>query len=408
MPLFHSMLVAFKSLFSNKLRSALTMLGIIIGVGAVIALVAAGEGAQAQVRARFEGLGANVLEISPQVQRFRGVSQSTASVGSLTNKDVESITQLARSVSLVAPQYSTRGTLANSDKNMQATVLGVTASYLTVGNWTLAKGRFIDNLDALNLTKVVVLGSAAAETLFGTLINPVGMSIKINRENYQVIGVLKSKGASGPFNQDEYAFIPLSTAQIRFGGTGNISLSSISVQAVSSEKMTLATAEITAILRARRGLTENQTANFTVRDQTQIAETAAATAETFTVLLSSIAAISLVVGGIGIMNIMLVTITERTREIGIRKAIGAKRRDILMQFLTEALVLSLVGGMLGILVGIVGAQIITPLLGGSQSIVTARSVLLALGVSVAIGLFFGLYPAYRAASMNPIEALRYE
>ena len=408
MTLFHSVLVALKSLLANKLRSALTMLGIIIGVGAVIALVAAGEGTQAQVRARFESLGSNLLVISPRAANFRGVSQATASSSSLTNKDVEAITQLARTVAAIAPQYSSRVTLVNGNKNMQTTVLGVTAAYLTVGNWTLAKGRFIEDLDSLNVAKVAVLGATVAENLFGTLINPLGMTVKINRQNYEVVGVLKSKGVGGPQNQDEQIYIPLSTAQIRFGGAGNTSLQSISVQVVSADKMTLAKAEITAILRARRGLTAQQTASFTVNDLTQIAETAASTAETFTVLLSSIAAISLVVGGIGITNIMLVSITERTREIGIRKAVGAKRRDILMQFLIEALVLSLMGGILGILVGIGGAQIITPLLGGSQSIVTAQSVILALGVSIAIGLFFGLYPAYRAARLNPIEALRYE
>jgi putative ABC transport system permease protein len=409
MTLFHSMLVAFRSLMANKLRSALTMLGIIIGVGAVIALVAAGEGAQAQVRARFESLGSNILVISPRAANFRGVSQATASASSLTNNDVTAILQFAGAVVAIAPLYSTRATLANGDQNMQSTMLGVTPAYLTVGNWTLAQGRFIDDLDSLSLAKVAVLGATVAQNLFGTLANPVGMMVKINRQDYQVVGVLKSKGISGGVqSQDDQIYIPLSTAQILFGGAGNTSLNSISVQVVSADKMALAKAEITAILRARRGLTAQQNASFTVSDQTQIAQSAAATTETFTVLLSSIAAISLVVGGIGIMNIMLVSITERTREIGIRKAVGAKRRDILMQFLTEALVLSLIGGILGILVGIVGAQIITPLLGGTQSIVTAQSVILALGVSIGIGLFFGLYPAYRAARLNPIDALRYE
>ncbi|MFB0547191.1 MAG: FtsX-like permease family protein, partial [Anaerolineae bacterium] len=232
---------------------------------------------------------------------------------------------------------------------------------------------------------------------------------KINRQNYQVVGVMASKGQTGFTNEDDQVFIPLSTAQVKFGGTGNTSLGAINVQVASAEMMDFAEAELTAILRARHGLSPGQSNDFTVRSQVQIMEMVQQTTGTFTILLGSIAAISLVVGGIGIMNIMLVSVTERTREIGIRKAVGAKRRDILMQFLVEAVVLSGLGGVVGVLVGWGSAQLLSLLASELLStLVTQGSVVMALGVSVAIGLFFGIYPANRAAGLNPIEALRYE
>ena len=409
MSIAQSVRVALRSLLANKLRSGLTMLGIIIGVGAVIALVAAGAGAQAQVRERFESLGSNLLVITARAASFRGVSQEAASAQSLTNDDVEAIAQLARSVSAIAPQYSLRASVAYGDKNTQTTVLGVTSAYLQVGNWRVSRGRFIDDLDLVSQGKVAMLGASVVGDLFGsTMVEPLGKMIKINRQNYQVVGLMASKGVGGFQNLDDQVFIPLSTAQVRYGGAGNTSLQSINVQVVSADRMAQAKAELAAILRARHGLLRNQADDFTVRDQTQVAEMAEQTAGTLTMLLGSIAAISLVVGGIGIMNIMLVSVVERTREIGIRKAVGARRRDILVQFLAEALVLSLAGGFAGILVGYGGAQVVTPLLGGSRALVTPQSVVMALGVSIAVGLFFGLYPAYRAAQLRPIEALRYE
>jgi len=403
-----SLRLALQSLLANKLRSGLTMLGIIIGVGAVIALVAAGAGAQAQVRERFESLGSNLLVIQPRGGSFRGVTQAASSAQSLTNDDVAAILALARNVAAVAPQYSAQATVAYGNKNTQTSVLGVTAAYLTVANWRVQRGRFISELDDTSQAKVAVLGSSVAEDLFGKLVDPLGKTIKINRQNYQVVGVLASKGVSGAENQDDQVFIPLSTAQVKFGGAGNTTLRAINVQVVSADKMDLAQAELRAILRARHGLIGNQSDDFTVRNQTQIVEMVEQSAQTFTILLGSIAAISLVVGGIGIMNIMFVSVTERTREIGIRKAVGAKRRDILAQFLAEATVLSLLGGVVGVLVGYAGAQIVTPLLGGTRALVTPQSVVLALGVSIAVGLFFGIYPAARAAALHPIDALRYE
>ncbi len=409
MNVIESVRIALQSVAANKLRAGLTMLGIIIGVGAVIALVAAGAGAQAQVTERFESLGSNLLVISPARTFVRGVSMGAASAQSLTNDDVEAIARLASSVSAVAPEYSARAQVVYRNKNTQTSVLGVTPEYLSVRDWQMDRGRFVDDLDLMNHAKVAVMGASVVEDLFGeTLIDPLGKTIKINRQNYQIVGILASKGVGGLQNLDDQVFIPLSTAQIKFGGAGNRSLQAINVQAVSADKMEWAQAELTAILRARHGLAPGQSDDFTVQNQTQIVEMVQETAGTFAVLLASIAAISLVVGGIGVMNIMLVSVTERTREIGIRKAVGAKRRDILAQFLVEAVVISLVGGLLGVLAGYGGARVVTPLLGGTRALVTPESVAMALGVSIAVGLFFGIYPARRAAGLHPIDALRYE
>ena len=409
MNVIESVRVAVRSLVANKLRSGLTMLGVIIGVAAVIALVAVGTGAQARVTEQFESLGSNLLVILPGAISFRGASQGAASAQSLTNDDVEAIARLASSVAAIAPEFSTRGQVVYGNKNTQTTVLGVTPEYPTVRNSQVARGRFIDSLDLSNQAKVAVLGATVAEDLFGgSLVDPLGKRIKINRQNYQVVGVMASKGVGGFQNLDDQVFIPLSTAQIRFGGAGNTSLQSINVQVISEDKMEWAQAELGAVMRARHSLAPGRPDDFTVLNQAQIVETVQQTTQTFTVLLGSIAAISLVVGGIGIMNIMLVSVTERTREIGIRKAVGARRRDILGQFLAEAVVLSLLGGLLGVLVGYGGAQVITPLLGGARALVTLNSVVMALSVSLGVGLFFGIYPAGRAAALNPIDALRYE
>ncbi|MGQ9567258.1 MAG: ABC transporter permease [Anaerolineae bacterium] len=404
-----SLRVALQSLLANKLRSGLTMLGIVIGVAAVISLVAAGAGAQAQVLERFQGLGANVLIVRPGAAFFRGVAQGGTSVESLTLDDVEAIVRLSKTVVAVAPEYSTSAQVVYGSKNARTTVVGVTPEYAIVQNWQVVQGRFLNAQELASQAKVAVLGSSVAETLFGTgLVNPIGKTIKINRQNDQVVGVLKSKGATGFQAQDDRVLIPLTTAQVRFGGAGSKKVQAINLQVASADKMTLAQAEVRAILRARHGLTGSQADDFNIFNQTQIVETVEQTTQTFTVLLGSIAAISLVVGGIGIMNIMLVSVTERTREIGIRKAVGARRRDILGQFLMEAVVLSVLGGLVGILAGYAVAQAIAPLLGIGRALVTVESVTLALAVSIGVGLFFGIYPANRAARLNPIDALRYE
>lgn len=409
MNVIESFQIALRALAANKLRSVLTMLGIIIGVGAVIALVAAGAGAQAQVAERFTSLGSNLLVVSPGMSFFRGVSQGSSSAQSLTIADVNAISELASAVAAVAPEYSTQSTVVYRSKNTRTSIYGVTAEYLTVRNYQVERGRFIDALDNNTQARVVALGASVATDLFGSTVDPLGKTVKINRQNYLVVGTMASKGAAGGFeNQDDMVFIPLSTAQQRFGGAGNSQVTSISVQAVSGEQMNLAEAQLTAILKTRRGLTSSQTSSFSVQNQTQLVQMVQQTSQTFTMLLGSIAAISLIVGGIGIMNIMLVSVTERTREIGIRKAVGARRSDILTQFLVEAVAMSLAGGVIGVLAGYAGAQVVTPLLGATRAVVTSSSVIMALTVSIAVGLFFGIYPAGRAAALNPIDALRRE
>jgi len=409
MNVLESVRIALRAVSSNKMRAGLTMLGIIIGVGAVIALVAAGAGAQAQVTQRFESLGSNLLVVSPRRAFFRGVGQGASSGRRLTNDDVDAIAALATSVAAIAPEYDANAQVVYGNKNTQTTILGVTPEYLVVRKWEIDRGRFINDLDAKSQSKVAVLGASVVTDLFGTgAVDPLGKYIKINRQNYLVVGIMASKGGDSFQSQDDQVFIPLSTAQIRFGGAGSRTLQSINIQAVSQDQMDRAQAELTAILRARHGLTSSQSDDFSIQNQTQIVEMVQQTSQTFTVLLGSIAAISLVVGGIGIMNIMLVSVTERTREIGIRKAVGAKRRDILAQFLVEAIVIGLVGGLVGVLAGYGAAQLVTPLLGGTRALVTPESVIMALTVSIAVGLFFGIYPATRAAALHPIEALRYE
>ena len=401
--------VAVTALTVHKMRSILTMLGVVIGVAAVIALVAVGQGAQAQIINQFQALGSNLLTVSAGANfgfSRSGLQQNTRP---LTDKDVEAIRALATTVKLVAPDYSANATVVYQGKTTSTSISGVTTDYATVRNWSVERGRFVSAQDTSNLALVVVLGQTVVEDLFGSaLVNPVGEVVRINRQPYEVIGVLKSKGESGFNNQDNTVFMPLRTAQVKLGGAGTTQVRSISLQVRTAEEMDLAQAQVTAILRTLHGLQTGAENDFTVQNQADILDTVAQTTGTFTTLLGSIAAISLLVGGIGIMNIMLVSVTERTREVGLRKAVGAKRSDILLQFLTEAVVLSSTGGIIGVLLGVGGAQIITPLLGGSRALVTPQSIILALTVSLGIGIFFGLYPANRAARLNPIDALRYE
>jgi putative ABC transport system permease protein len=402
--------VALISITGHKLRSFLTMLGVVIGVGAVIALVAVGTGAQAQVVSQFASLGANQLTVTAGSQNQFSREGLKSTQRQLTLADADAISALATSVALVAPQYSSNNsTVSYSGKTTSLGVTGVTAEYAKVANWTVARGRFVTADDNNNTAMVALLGQRTLETLFGsTAANPIGETIRINRQNYEVIGVLAAKGESGMGNQDNVVLIPLRTAQLMLGGAGTQTVRTISLQVRSSDEMDLAQAQVTAVLRAFHGIQTGGSDDFTVRNQTDMIANVEAATGTFTTLLGSIAAISLLVGGIGIMNIMLVSVTERTREVGLRKAVGAKRGDIMVQFLAEATLLSVVGGVLGVVAGIGGAQIISPLLGTSKALVTPQSVILALLVSVAIGIFFGLYPANRAASLNPIDALRYE
>ncbi len=401
--------VAVSSLTAHTMRTVLTMLGIVIGVAAVIALVGVGTGAQAQVVSQFQSLGSNLVTVTAMPSFGFSQSGLQQSSRTLTMKDVSAIQSLATSVSLVAPLYSTNATVTYGGSTTSTTINGVTEEYATVRNTTVTRGRFLTQEDNDNMAMVVVLGTSVVEDLFGSSeVNAIGETVRINRQNYEVIGVLQSKGQSGPQNQDDVIMMPLRTAQLKLGGAGTNTVRSINLQVRTAAEMDLAQAQVTAILRSLHGLATGADNDFLVQNQADILSSVAETTGTFTTLLGSIAAISLLVGGIGIMNIMLVSVTERTREIGLRKAVGAKRGDILTQFLTEAIVISVLGGIIGVVLGVLGAQVITPLLGSNQAIVTSQSVVLALAVSLAIGVFFGLYPANRAASLNPIDALRYE
>ena len=401
--------VALNSLTVHVMRTILTMLGIVIGVAAVISLVAVGKGAQAQVLSQFQALGSNLVTVST-MQNF-GFSQSglQASSPDLTMADVKAIQALASSVSSVAPVYSSTATVTYGGKTSSTSINGVTEAYSTVRNAPVTLGRFISTADNDKTAMVAVVGTTVVEDLFGSSsVNPVGQTIRINRQNYEVIGVLESKGTNGPQNQDDVIMLPLRTAQLKLGGAGTTTVRTINLQVRSADEMDLAQAQVTAIMRARHKLAAGADNDFLVRSQADILSSVTSTSNTFTTLLGSIAAISLLVGGIGIMNIMLVSVTERTREVGLRKAVGAKRGDILLQFLTEAIVISALGGLIGVALGVGGAQVIAPLLGASSAVVTGQSIVLAVAVSLGIGVFFGLYPANRAAGLNPIEALRYE
>lgn len=396
--------MALGSLGANRLRSTLTVLGIVIGVSAVIALVGIGAGAERAVTAQFEALGSNVLTVSGG-SSFAGQGGSR----SLASADVAALDVLASSAAAIAPEYRTQAPVLFGRESAEATILGVTPQYASVRNLKVARGRFITPDAVERRPRVVVLGSALADDLFGgSLLDPLGQSVRIRREAYTVVGILASQGAAGFLNLDEQAYVPLTTAQLRFGGAGPREVHSISLTVGPGESTDFAQAQVRSILRARHRLGPEEEDDFNILNQAALLESVQQTTQIFTLLLGSIAAISLLVGGIGIMNVMLVSVTERTREIGIRKAVGAKRGDILLQFVLEAILLSLSGGTLGLLAGWGGSRALSPLLQGLEPRVTSEAVLLALGVSVAIGLFFGIYPAGRAAALNPIEALRYE
>jgi putative ABC transport system permease protein len=413
MKLSKAVLVALTSLGANKLRSALTILGIVIGVGAVIALTSIGRGVEASITAQIESVGTNLLFVSPGRLQQGGAFLEAGSAASLTLNDAEAIAQ-ASSVVGVSPIVQSRAQVVYLSQNTNTSLLGVTPSYLRVNNFELADGEFISDSNVTARSTVVVLGSAVAETLFGGEAGAVGQNVRINGQPYRVVGVLASKGGSGFGSQDDRVLVPLTTAQTRLTGPrffgGSNSVSTINVQVASSELVDQAVDEISAILRERHNVVEGDE-DFVIQSQEDILEASTSITDTLTLFLGGIAAISLVVGGIGIMNIMLVSVSERTREIGIRKAVGARRQDILIQFLLESATLSLMGGLIGIAVGWLASRLIGSIqLGtsGVDPVVGLDTVLMATLFSMAVGLFFGVYPATRAARLNPIEALRYE
>lgn len=397
---------ALRGLMANKLRSSLTTLGILIGVAAVILLVAVGEGSSQSIQKNIQRLGANTITISPSFQGGGGGAGPRAQGKGLTLEDAKAMTDkvAAPSVKSVSPVVTAQSAAATyeSASHTISQLVGTYPAYFEAMNKPVASGAYFGADDVRAARKVLVIGQTVAEELFGAL-DPVGRSVSVSGVPFTVVGVLKESGSSGMQDGDDVALAPLPAVQQSLTGFG--SLGSIVVQAAGASATESAQAEITALLNQRHGITGTQSADYRVLNQATLQETVSAATGTFTVLLAAVAAISLLVGGIGITNIMLVTVTERTREIGIRKAIGAPRSAILGQFLLEATLLSLVGGLSGVLIAFLGTRFT---IAGIEPVLVPSSVVLALGVSVGIGLFFGSYPANRAAKLRPIQALRHE
>ena len=408
------LLTAVSSLATHKLRAGLTLLGVVIGIAAVITLMAIGRGVQATITQRIESLGTNLLFVRPGEISQRGVSGGQGSAATLTMEDAAALTDplFAPSVSAVAPELSTTGQVVAGRSNTSTRIYGVTPEYFTVRNFELSSGNFISGGHVRNGSQVAVLGSEVAETLFG-LRDPVGQHVRINGRQFDVIGVLESKGGSGWFSLDDQVLVPITTAYHRLASQrtaqGGISVQTINVQVRDVEDMGPAIQEVAMVLRLRHRITGDD--DFFITSQQETIEALEETTGTFVVFLAAIASISLLVGGIGIMNIMLVSVTERTREIGIRKAMGARYRDIMLQFISEATLLSLGGGATGVLLGLLLSWLLNgrSLLGQpTQTSFSTETALMAMLVSAGIGLFFGIYPAMRAARLHPIEALRSE
>ena len=400
-----TMLIALRALRRNKLRSTLTALGIIIGVASVVAMVAVGNGAQTRITSQISALGQNLLSIFAGSRHTGGVNSGLGSASTITLADADAIAREVPDVVAVSPEDSTTAQAIANGRNWSTTVVGESQEYLKIRDWKLTDGSMFTAHDIRSAAKVAVIGSKTANELFGPL-NPVGQTVRIGNIPFLIIGLLESKGAGmGGQSQDDRIIIPYTTAMERL--TGDKYLRSVNVEIVSAKRMDSAEQQITALLRQRHRLTTGQDNDFNIFNQKEIADTVNSVSTIITLLLGAVAGISLLVGGIGIMNIMLVSVTERTREIGIRIAVGAQPGDIRLQFLIEAVTLSLLGGLIGVLCGI-GASKLVGVVANFQAIVSTVSILLAFGVSSIIGIFFGFYPAHKAAALNPIEALRYE
>lgn len=397
--------IALNSLTRNKVRSFLTMLGIIIGVGAVIAMMAVGTGAQESIKQQIASLGTNVILIFPGSFNQGGVRSGTGTSASITPEDLIAIQTQCPSVAAASPSVRDGAQIVYQELNWRASVIGVTPEYFAIRSWPISSGQYFTDADVRGATKVCVIGQTIADNLFKGA-DPVGSVIRIKKMPFKIVGVLSVKGQSAQgSDQDDIIIAPYTTVQKKM--SGQTFLGSILASAVSEDAMTEAQAQITELLRTRHKLQPWEENDFTVRSQTEIATAAQSTTQVLTILLASIASISLIVGGIGIMNIMLVSVTERTKEIGIRMAIGATAKNIMMQFLIEAIVLSLLGGLIGVMLGVLSSNLISALAGWT-TLVSPTSIILAFVFSAAVGIFFGLYPARKAAQLNPIDALRYE
>ena len=395
--------VALMALARNKMRSFLTALGIIIGVGAVIAMVSIGQGAKADVEKRFEDMGTNLLTVRPGSMSYRGRHGGGGSTQTLTESDAEAILDSCDAVEYVSPNVNTRKQVIYQSKNWNTSIYGVGADYPLVRNWEIAEGQFLNAQQVRGGQKICVLGSEVSQNLFEGA-PALGQVIRIDKIPFRIIGVMKEKGESGWGSQDDVIFIPYTAAQMRLLGIKHIQSIDLSSY---KDRTAEAQAQIEELLRLRHKIAPGSEDDFYVRDMSDIAESAAESTQILTLLLGGIASISLLVGGIGIMNIMLVSVTERIREIGIRMSVGAKEKDILLQFLTEAIVLSLLGGILGIALGIGSSKLIAHL-SPMSTVVSIGAIVLAFLFSGSVGIFFGFYPARKASKLDPIDALRCE
>jgi putative ABC transport system permease protein len=398
-------LIALRALRRNKLRSTLTALGIIIGVASVVAMVAVGNGAQARIESQVAALGQNLLSVFAGSRRSGGVNTGLGSASTITLADADAMAREVTDVVAVSPEVSSTAQAIANGRNWSTTITGESPDYLKIRDWKLASGAMFTEREMRAAAKVAIIGSKTANELFGPL-NPVGQAVRVKNIPFVIIGLLESKGAGmGGQNQDDRIIIPYTTAMKRL--TGEKYLRSINLQVGSAARMEAAQQQITSLLRQRHRLTAEKDDDFNIFNQKEIADTVGSISKVITLLLGSIAGISLFVGGIGIMNIMLVSVTERTREIGIRIAVGAQPGDIRLQFLIEAITLSLLGGLIGVLAGVAASRLVGTV-ADFKAIVSTGSILLAFGVSSVIGIFFGFYPASKAAGLDPIEALRYE
>ena len=399
--------VAFRALVRNKMRAALTMLGIIIGVSAVIAMVSIGQGASASVQAQIESIGTNLLFVSAGAQNVGGVRSGTGDTGTntLTVEDLDAIKREVPSVSMVTPSVNTRTQLVAGNQNWNTSLQGVSEQYPDIRKWSVQSGAFFTDADVRTAARVIVIGQTLADTLYPGS-DPIGQTIRVTNLPFRVVGVMAAKGQDPQGrDQDDIAFAPFTTVQKKVLGRDRVQIAYVS--AISQDATYTAQSQITDLLRQRHKLTASEPDDFTVRNMTDIAEAANETSQTMTILLACIAGVSLLVGGIGIMNIMLVSVTERTREIGIRMAIGARSSAVRTQFLIESIVLSLTGGTVGIILG-VGLSLAIPAMLGWPTLVSMMAIVGSVIFSAAVGIFFGYYPARKAAALDPIEALRYE
>jgi putative ABC transport system permease protein len=403
--LFQTIPSALAALRANKGRSILTTLGIIIGVAAVIAIVALGEGASASVSSQLAGLGTNLLTIMPGSTRSGGAAGGAGSSVTLTAADADAISQNIQGLSGVSPVVSGSAQVIYGNQNWSTRVQAVTPAYLTINDWKIGSGSAFTDQDNTSANNVAVLGQTVVTNLFPNGQSPIGQLVRIRNVPFTVVGVLASKGSNGFQDQDDTIMIPFRTGQVRlFGAT---SINQIVVQVADSSQIDNVNSSMETLLRQRHKLQSYQSDDFSIRNNADIISRVSSVSDTLTMLLGGVAAVSLVVGGIGIMNIMLVSVTERTREIGIRLAIGAQPRDVLFQFLVEAVVLSILGGIIGILIGS-GVALVLPIVAGWTTVLPWNAIALSFGVSAAIGMFFGIYPARKASQLDPIVALRYE